>query len=112
MKSAIPFLIGYSAEQLGHPSVPSITKRLVTDLNDATSQVASCGLMQRSWSSSSMNTDDIGVEARKLQLNGCQMSVAQMPVVSSLRPDLSRGINPKATACTLNATEVSPGVVN
>ena len=56
LKSATPPRIQYWAEHDGHPSFASSTKRLFTLLNDATSQVSSWGLMQRSRSKSSMNT--------------------------------------------------------
>ena len=55
VKSAIPFLIRYSAWQTGQPSVPSRTNRFEMALSDATSHVSSCTLMHRSKSSSSMN---------------------------------------------------------
>ena len=64
LKSATPFLISYSAEQTGHPSVPSTMNRLVTFRNDATSHESWWSLTQRSKSIISMNTALLRREAR------------------------------------------------
>ena len=50
-----PARIGYSARQIGHPSVPSRISRASARSIDATSHVSSCALGQRRMSTSGVN---------------------------------------------------------